>query len=147
MSAVTRARDQLVLREKPGRPAAEPAGDLGRGLQRPVELDALADCGQRGSRCAAATCSASRPAGADRDSSRGSQTPVRALNGAPARGAGDGRTLYQAPDAEQVPPLMAEVVDWLQDGDRATHVVVRAAMAHLHLVSVHPFRDGNGRIS
>ena len=23
----------------------------------------------------------------------------------------------------------------------------RAAMAHLHVVSVHPFRDGNGRIS
>jgi Fic family protein len=60
---------------------------------------------------------------------------------------GDGRTLYQAPDAEQVPALMAEVADWLENGDRATHVVVRAAMAHLHVVSVHPFRDGNGRIS
>ncbi len=61
--------------------------------------------------------------------------------------AGDGRTLYQAPDAEQVPALMAEVAYWLEDGDQATHVVVRAAMAHLHVVSVHPFRDGNGRIS
>lgn len=27
------------------------------------------------------------------------------------------------------------------------HVAVRAAMAHLHVVSVHPFGDGNGRIS
>ncbi|MDE3070632.1 MAG: Fic family protein, partial [Acidobacteriota bacterium] len=27
------------------------------------------------------------------------------------------------------------------------HVVVQAAMAHLHVVSVHPFRDGNGRIA
>jgi Fic family protein len=61
--------------------------------------------------------------------------------------AGDGRTLYQAPDSEQVPALMAEVTDWLESGDRATHVVVRAAMAHLHVVSAHPFRDGNGRIS
>jgi Fic family protein len=26
-------------------------------------------------------------------------------------------------------------------------IVVRAAMAHLHVVSVHPFRDGNGRVS
>lgn len=60
---------------------------------------------------------------------------------------GDGRTLYQAPDAAQVPALMAEVADWLENGDRAAHVVVRAAMAHLHVVSVHPFRDGNGRIS
>lgn len=60
---------------------------------------------------------------------------------------GDGRILYQAPDAEQVPALMTEVVDWLEYGDVNAHVVVRAAMAHLHLVSVHPFRDGNGRIS
>jgi Fic family protein len=42
---------------------------------------------------------------------------------------------------------MDEVVDWLERGDRDAHVVVRAAMAHLHVVSVHPFRDGNGRIS
>jgi fido (protein-threonine AMPylation protein) len=42
---------------------------------------------------------------------------------------------------------MGETVDWLQDGDVDAHVVVRAAMAHLHVVSVHPFRDGNGRIS
>jgi Fic family protein len=60
---------------------------------------------------------------------------------------GDGRTLYQAPDAAQVPALMAEVADWLEEGDRPAHVVVRAAMAHLHVVSVHPFREGNGRIS
>lgn len=53
---------------------------------------------------------------------------------------------YTAPDAGSVPTLMAEVVDWLA-GDDDTHVAVRAAMAHLHLVSVHPFRDGNGRIS
>jgi Fic family protein len=42
---------------------------------------------------------------------------------------------------------MAEVVNWLEHGDLDAHVVVRAAMAHLHVVSVHPFRDGNGRIS
>lgn len=61
--------------------------------------------------------------------------------------ASNGRTLYQAPDADQVPALMAEVVDWLESDDRLAHVVVRAAMAHLHVVSVHPFLDGNGRIS
>jgi Fic family protein len=43
--------------------------------------------------------------------------------------------------------LMAEVVEWLESGDRNAHVVVRAAMAHLHTVSVHPFRDGNGRVA
>jgi Fic family protein len=60
---------------------------------------------------------------------------------------GDGRVIYQAPDAAQVPALMQEVVAWLQDGDVDAHVVVRAAMAHLHVAAVHPFRDGNGRVA
>jgi Fic family protein len=60
---------------------------------------------------------------------------------------GEGPPAYEGPPAQQVPTLMAEVADWLQNGDLDTHVVVRAAMAHLHVVSVHPFRDGNGRIS
>jgi Fic family protein len=42
---------------------------------------------------------------------------------------------------------MREVVEWLGHDDLDAHVAVRAAMAHLHLVSVHPFRDGNGRVS
>lgn len=61
--------------------------------------------------------------------------------------AGDGSLAYRAPDAEQVSDLMSEVVDWLEHGDLEAPTVVRAAMAHLHVVSVHPFRDGNGRIS
>lgn len=60
---------------------------------------------------------------------------------------GDGRFVYRGPDAEEVPGLMAEVVEWLESGDLDAHVVVRAAMAHLHVVSVHPFPDGNGRVS
>ncbi len=59
----------------------------------------------------------------------------------------DGRLVYQAPDADRVPGLMAEAVEWLQAGDLDAHVVVRAAMALLHVVSIHPFHDGNGRIS
>ena len=62
-------------------------------------------------------------------------------------GLGDGPPAYVGPPAEEVPGLLQEVVDWLDHGDRDAHVVVRAAMAHLHVVSVHPFRDGNGRIS
>lgn len=53
---------------------------------------------------------------------------------------------YTAPDAEEVPSLMGELVDWLNDGDD-THPLVRAAMAHLQLVSIHPWADGNGRMS
>ncbi|HEU5333528.1 MAG TPA: Fic family protein [Actinocrinis sp.] len=53
---------------------------------------------------------------------------------------------YTAPDAEDVPALMAEFVDWINADDNA-HLLVRAAMAHLHLVSIHPWADGNGRMS
>jgi Fic family protein len=53
---------------------------------------------------------------------------------------------YTASDAAEVPRLMAELVDWLNAGDDA-HPLVRAAMAHLHLVSIHPWPDGNGRMS
>ncbi|MGC1165512.1 MAG: Fic family protein [Solirubrobacterales bacterium] len=59
----------------------------------------------------------------------------------------DGSLEFRGPEGERVVELMAEVVDWLADGDLQADVVVRAAMAHLHLVSVHPFRDGNGRVS
>jgi Fic family protein len=58
-----------------------------------------------------------------------------------------GPPAYVGPPSGDVRPLMGEVVHWLQHGDLDDHVVVRAAMAHLHVVSVHPFEDGNGRIS
>jgi hypothetical protein len=58
-----------------------------------------------------------------------------------------GPPAYEGPPHDDVPLLMGEVVDWLEHGDLAAHAVVRGAMAHLHVVSVHPFRDGNGRIS
>jgi Fic family protein len=58
-----------------------------------------------------------------------------------------GPPAYIGPPAEEVPPLMGDVIRWLDHGDPDAHLIVRAAMAHLHIVSVHPFRDGNGRIS
>ncbi|GAA0417114.1 cell division protein Fic [Acrocarpospora corrugata] len=53
---------------------------------------------------------------------------------------------YTGPDAAEVPGLMAELVDWLNTDD-GSHPLIRAAMAHLHLVSVRPWADGNGRMS
>lgn len=58
-----------------------------------------------------------------------------------------GQPAYVGPPGEEVPGLMREVIAWLDGEDLAAHVAVRAAMAHLHLVSVHPFSDGNGRVS
>lgn len=56
-----------------------------------------------------------------------------------------GKIVYEAPDAELVPALIGAMLDALQhDGSPE---LVKAAMAHLNLVMVHPFRDGNGRMA
>jgi Fic family protein len=60
---------------------------------------------------------------------------------------GLGRDPYRPPAAGEVPELVDEVATWLDSGDLARHPVIRAAMAHLNLVSIHPFRDGNGRMA
>ncbi|MGH7765411.1 MAG: Fic family protein [Candidatus Dormibacteraceae bacterium] len=60
---------------------------------------------------------------------------------------GLGRDPYRPPAPAEVRALVGETVTWLQSGDLSRHPVVRAAMAHLNLVSVHPFRDGNGRLA
>jgi hypothetical protein len=57
-----------------------------------------------------------------------------------------GGPAFVGPDADDVPALVDEVVDWLAS-EQDAYIVVRAAMAHLNLVSVHPFEDGNGRVS
>jgi len=59
----------------------------------------------------------------------------------------EGPPAYIGPPPDEVPKLMNEVVDWLEHDDLDAHVIVRAAMAHLHVVCVHPFRDGNGRLA
>ncbi|HEY2052921.1 MAG TPA: Fic family protein [Solirubrobacterales bacterium] len=63
--------------------------------------------------------------------------------------ANDGALEYVGPDGKEVVSLMDEVVESLVAGERDIEVdiVVRAAMAHLNVISVHPFRDGNGRVS
>lgn len=59
----------------------------------------------------------------------------------------DGSLEYRGPDAEEVPSLMNEVIAWLAAGEPEADGIVRAAMAHINVISVHPFRDGNGRVS
>jgi Fic family protein len=55
-----------------------------------------------------------------------------------------GEIVYEGPGLELVPALMAELVD---DLARVDQDLVHAAMAHLNLVMIHPFRDGNGRMA
>ena len=49
----------------------------------------------------------------------------------------------QLPDPVKVPELMNDFIAWLHSAK--DHPVVIAADAHLKLVSIHPFVDGNGR--
>jgi Fic family protein len=54
--------------------------------------------------------------------------------------------VYEGPDATAVPVLMETLVASLHS-DVNSDPVVRSAMAHLNLVMIHPFRDGNGRMA
>lgn len=57
-----------------------------------------------------------------------------------------GDIVFTGPDAIDVPDLMHELVEYLRNKDRE-HPMIRAAMAHLNLTIIHPFRDGNGRMA
>lgn len=54
--------------------------------------------------------------------------------------------VYEGPDHELVDGLIDELVDYVRS-DTGTSVLVKAAMAHLNLTMIHPFRDGNGRMA
>lgn len=56
-----------------------------------------------------------------------------------------GRTVYEGPEPAAVPGLMRALAASLSSRDG--EAMVRAAMAHLNLVMIHPFRDGNGRMA
>jgi len=55
--------------------------------------------------------------------------------------------VYVGPDAELVPGLVDELVDELNTTDLKSAPLITAAMAHLNLVMIHPFKDGNGRMA
>ena len=65
-----------------------------------------------------------------------------------ASGHGDReRVHFEAPAAARVPAEMARFLAWFEDGSDATDPVLKAAIAHIWFVTVHPFHDGNGRIA
>jgi len=57
-----------------------------------------------------------------------------------------GKTEYEGPSAEIVSSLVDELIACL-NAKSDLPVIVRAAMAHLNLAMIHPFRDGNGRMA
>ena len=55
--------------------------------------------------------------------------------------------VYEAPQSEKIPGFIAELIHYLQSDQDSDHILIKAAMAHLNLVMIHPFSDGNGRMS
>lgn len=56
-----------------------------------------------------------------------------------------GEIVHEGVELESVPSLMAQLVGLMNQTGEVP--IVRAAMAHLNLVMIHPFRDGNGRMA
>lgn len=54
---------------------------------------------------------------------------------------------YEAPAPERVPEEMARFIAWLNENNASLDPVLKAGIAHLWFVSIHPFDDGNGRIT
>ena len=56
------------------------------------------------------------------------------------------RVHYQAPPAERLDAEMTRFLAWCEARSTEPHLL-RAGIAHLWLVTVHPFEDGNGRVA
>jgi Fic family protein len=77
--------------------------------------------------------------GAWRDDAKG---PMRVISGPIGRE----WVHYEAPAAERIGDEMQVWVDWL-NRDAGSDPVMKAAIAHLWFLTIHPFEDGNGRIA
>lgn len=56
------------------------------------------------------------------------------------------RVYFQAPAADRLDAEMAAFLAWF-NGTSTVDLVVKAALAHLWFVTLHPFEDGNGRLA
>ena len=68
--------------------------------------------------------------------------PIQVVSGA----IGQARVHFEGPQPSLLPGEMAAFLEWL-NGPPETSEVMRAAIAHLWFVTIHPFDDGNGRIT
>ena len=68
--------------------------------------------------------------------------PMQVLSGALGRE----RIHFQAPHASVLPTEMHRFLNWF-NSDLSQDPVLKAAIAHLWFITIHPFDDGNGRIA
>lgn len=68
--------------------------------------------------------------------------PMQMISGA----MGKEKIHYEAPSSDSVPHQMKLFLDWINE-EQKIDPVLKAAIAHLWFVTIHPFDDGNGRIS
>jgi Fic family protein len=68
--------------------------------------------------------------------------PMQVVSGA----LGKEKLHFEAPASEQIPTEMNQFLEWYNTDDKLD-LVLKAAAAHLWFVTVHPFDDGNGRIT
>lgn len=53
---------------------------------------------------------------------------------------------YQAPESSRVEDMMDDFLTWFNQAQPLMDPLVKAAIAHLWFVTIHPFDDGNGRL-
>lgn len=53
---------------------------------------------------------------------------------------------YEAPEPARIPEEMHRFIGWV-NAEEGTDPVIKAGIAHLWFISIHPFDDGNGRIA
>lgn len=68
--------------------------------------------------------------------------PMQVVSGA----MGKEKVHYQAPDSTLIESEMVRFIDWFNN-ENNIDLVLKAAIAHLWFVTIHPFEDGNGRIT
>jgi Fic family protein len=68
--------------------------------------------------------------------------PMQVVSGA----YGNQKVHYEAPPSKDVPRMMSDFINWVNNESKDTDPLVKAAIAHLWFVTIHPFDDGNGRI-
>ncbi len=55
----------------------------------------------------------------------------------------DGTPAYIPPEWNEVPQLLDELISYVAESN--DHPIIKAAIIHYQLVTIHPFEDGNGR--